>query len=94
MEIGDFSIGQVVRSIKGRDQDKVFVVVGIVDDQHLLIADGDLRRIESPKKKKIKHLAKFNIISHEIRQRIVGQVKINNAFIRRELERLGVRSRD
>lgn len=94
MEYDDLSIGQVVRSKSGRDQNHVFLVIGKVDEQYVLIADGDLRRIEKPKKKKIKHLAKFNVISHEVKNRIESQVKMNNAFLRRELERLGVKSLD
>jgi len=94
VEYDDIKVGQVVRSVRGRDKDKVFIVVGIVDDQHVLISDGDLRRIDKPKKKKLKHLVVFNAVSDEIKERIINQKKINNAFIRRELERLGVRSRD
>ncbi|GAB6085475.1 RNA-binding protein [Alkaliphilus crotonatoxidans] len=94
MEYNDLSIGQVVRSTKGRDQNHVFIVIGKVDEDHVLIADGDLRRMEKPKKKKVKHLAKFNIISHEVKDRIINQIKINNAFVRKELERLGVKSPD
>ena len=94
MEYDDIKIGQVVKSIKGRDKDKAFIVISIIDDQHVLISDGDLRRIDKPKKKKLKHLVGFNVVSDEIKERIINQKKINNAFIRRELERLGVRSRD
>ncbi len=94
MECDDIKIGQVVRSVKGRDKDRVFIVVGVVDDQHVLISDGELRRIDKPKKKKLKHIAVFNTSSDEVKERIINQKKINNAFIRRELERLGVRSRD
>ncbi|MBM7615280.1 KOW domain-containing RNA-binding protein [Alkaliphilus hydrothermalis] len=94
MEDNHFKIGQVVRATKGRDQNRIFIIVGKVDEEYVLIADGDLRRIEKPKKKKIKHLAKFNIISHEVKDRIQNEKKMNNAFIRRELERLGVKSLD
>ncbi len=52
MEISDFNIGQIVRSTKGRDQGHIFVVIGILDDQHLLVTDGDLRRVDKPKKKR------------------------------------------
>jgi len=94
VEYNNLEVGQVVRATKGRDQDRVFIIVGKVDEEYVLIADGDLRRIEKPKKKKIKHLAKFNIISHEVKDRILNEKKMNNAFIRRELERLGVKSLD
>lgn len=49
----DLQIGQVVRSKAGRDKGRVFVVVGKFDDQHVLVADGDLRKIEKPKKKSL-----------------------------------------
>lgn len=91
MEYDDIKIGQVVRSIKGRDKDRAFIVVGVIDDQHVLISDGDLRRIDKPKKKKLKHLKSFNIASDEIRECVINKSNINNAFIVKELERLGVR---
>lgn len=92
MEQTDLDIGQIVRSKTGRDQGRVFVVFGKTDNNHVLIVDGSLRRIDRPKKKKIKHLAKLNIVSKEIKDAILNNEKINNAFIRRELERLGVKS--
>ncbi|KAB3535526.1 RNA-binding protein [Alkaliphilus pronyensis] len=92
--MSDFNIGQLVRSTKGRDKGRIFVIVRVLDDEYVLIADGDLRKIDKPKKKKIKHLAKINVISEEIKEALYNDKKINNAFIRKELERLGVNSRD
>ena len=34
-------IGQVVYSIAGRDEGRVFIVLGIIDDNHVYISDGD-----------------------------------------------------
>jgi large subunit ribosomal protein L14e len=51
------AVGRVVRSKAGRDKGRFFLVVGVADEEHLLIADGDLRKLEKPKKKKLKHLA-------------------------------------
>jgi len=90
----DFAIGRVVRSNKGRDKGKIFLVVAELDEEYVLICDGSLRKIDKPKKKKIKHISKLNIISEELKYRAEHKKKINNAFIRRELERLGVRSRN
>lgn len=50
------TVGRVVRSKAGRDKGRLFLVVGVLDDAHLLIADGDLRKLEKPKKKKLRHL--------------------------------------
>jgi large subunit ribosomal protein L14e len=49
-------IGRVVVSTQGHDQGRRFVVVGIVDEHYVLIADGDTRKLDHPKKKQLKHL--------------------------------------
>lgn len=85
----EVSIGQVVKSKAGRDKDRVFIVIGIVDHQYVLIADGDLRKADKPKKKKVRHLAKYNIISEEVKQKVENKEKISNLLLRRELEKLG-----
>ena len=48
--------GQVVRSKKGRDEGKVFVITEIIDKDFLYLVDGKLRKLDRPKKKKVKHL--------------------------------------
>lgn len=48
--------GQVVRSKKGRDEGKVYIIIDIIDDDLLLLVDGKLRKLDRPKKKKVKHL--------------------------------------
>ena len=45
-----------VLSLAGRDMGRVALTVGVTDDGRVLIADGRTHKIESPKKKKLKHL--------------------------------------
>ena len=52
----DEYIGQIVVSKAGRDAGRAFVIVGVADDAHVLIADGQLRGLSRPKKKKLKHI--------------------------------------
>lgn len=47
--------GSVVRSLAGHDKDTYFVTVK-TDGSNVYIADGKERKLESPKKKNIKHL--------------------------------------
>ncbi|MGB9779954.1 RNA-binding protein [Caldanaerobacter sp.] len=82
----DLELGQIVRSKAGRDKGRVFVVVGKVDEQHVLIADGDLRKIEKPKKKKYKHLQKYNEIINEVREKLKKGETLTNEEIRKLLE--------
>ena len=42
--------------MKGRDSGRPFVVVAIVDDDFVLVADGRYHKIGNPKKKNVKHL--------------------------------------
>lgn len=82
----DLQLGQVVRSKAGRDKGRVFVVVGRVDEQHVLIADGDLRKIEKPKKKKYKHLQRYSEVLNEVKEKLKRGESLTNEEIRRLLE--------
>lgn len=46
----------MVYSKSGRDQGKAFIVIKVINERYLSISDGDLRKIERPKKKNIRHL--------------------------------------
>lgn len=82
----DVSIGQVVKSKAGRDKGRVFVVINILDDKYVLIVDGDLRKLNKPKKKKIKHLIVYMTVLEELRNKIIKGEKLTNAYIRKQLE--------
>ena len=43
-----FNEGNVVFSKKGRDKGHMFVVLLCVDDDFVLIADGDRRKVDNP----------------------------------------------
>lgn len=74
-------LGQVVHSRAGRDKDRYFLVVGIINNDYVLISDGNLRKIEKPKKKKRKHLIAHDIIASEIKGRLEAKMKISNSDV-------------
>lgn len=86
----DVSPGQLVRSKAGRDKDRLFIIIGIIDDQYVTIVDGDLRRVEKPKRKKIRHLSQINRVSEIFRQAMLEN-ELTNPLVRREIERLGAK---
>ena len=49
--------GNVVFSKKGRDKGYPFVVLLSLDDDFVLICDGDRRKVDKPKRKRRKHLS-------------------------------------
>ena len=56
MERLTMEAGRVVLSTQGRDAGRYFIVLEVIDDQFVLMADGLTRKIAHPKKKKVKHL--------------------------------------
>ncbi|MCI6609664.1 MAG: KOW domain-containing RNA-binding protein [Ezakiella sp.] len=52
--------GQIVRSKAGHDKLQYFVIIEVVDNNFVLIVDGNRRTLEKPKKKKIIHLNFLN----------------------------------
>ncbi|OPX42996.1 50S ribosomal protein L14e [Ruminiclostridium hungatei] len=78
-------LGQVVCSKAGRDEGRIFIISGIVDDKYVFVSDGDLRRFENPKKKKIKHLDITSIIIESLTKKLNDSIKVTNAEIRKAL---------
>ena len=54
--------GSLVYSKAGRDKGKFLLVVK-TDGEYAYTADGELRTVQKPKKKKFKHLQKTNLIA-------------------------------
>ncbi len=80
------SIGQVVSSIAGRDRGRMFIIVDIVDEQFVKVVDGDLRKVEKPKLKKVKHLNVSHHIIEEIAETLQNRRKLTNERIKKALE--------
>ena len=74
----DIQAGSIVYSKAGRDKQKMFLVVG-TENGYALLADGVLRRVEKPKKKKFMHLQKTNMIAEFERE------TLTNAAVRKIL---------
>ena len=88
MTLDAYTIGQYVQSTQGRDAGKDFIVVGIVDENHVLIADGGLRKIDKPKKKKVKHLIPKQELFSSLREKLLSGDCVYDAHIRKDLQAL------
>lgn len=80
-----YTKGQVVFSKSGRDKNKAFIIVDI-DGQYLYLADGRIRKLEKPKKKKIKHVQIVNKVDADIKQKLDSNLYLTDADIRKALE--------
>ena len=57
----EITVGTVVFSKAGRDKRKMLLVIK-TDGNYAYVCDGDLRKVEKPKKKKLIHLQRTNYI--------------------------------
>jgi ribosomal protein L14E/L6E/L27E len=83
-------LGQIVHSKAGRDKDRYFIVIDILNNDYVLISDGYLRRVEKPKRKKIKHLVVHDMIADDIKSKLEKNIRVNNGDIRNSLKLLGM----
>lgn len=79
-------IGKVVYSKAGRDKKNCFIITGVLDEQYVYISDGSLRKVEKPKKKKLKHLSITKIVSEEIRDNLIYGKNISNVTVKNFLQ--------
>ena len=82
-------VGRVVFSRSGRDQGHYFVVVDVIDEDYVAIANGCQRKVDNPKKKKIKHLVAKPELLEEISKKISEKKRIFDSEVRNKLDAIG-----
>ena len=82
-------VGRVVFSRAGRDQGHYFVIVDVIDEDHVAIANGCLRKVDNPKKKKMKHLVARPEVIREIAQKHEKHEPLLDADVRKALASAG-----
>ena len=73
----------------GRDAGRALVVLALEGDAYALVADGRLRPVEKPKRKKLKHLAAKPVRLDSIQEKLAIDGNLCNAEIRAALEQAG-----
>ena len=80
-----FDAGRIVLSKQGHDKGRWFMVVQGLDEKHVLIADGDTRKLSKPKKKQMKHLRPKPEKACEIVERLKEGKPVLDSDIRKYL---------
>ena len=84
----ELSKADMIVSLAGRDKGQLFFVVD-TDEQYVYLADGKGRRLESPKRKKRRHVRKLPLYESRVAEKIRNGDKVLNSELRRELAVLG-----
>lgn len=77
--------GDIVISKAGRDKGRPFIVLEPLEEGYVLLVDGDLRKLDKPKKKKILHLQRTSRKTKKLDEALTSE---NNALLRKELKSL------
>ena len=84
----DISKADIVISLAGRDEGKLFYVFSN-DGTYVTIADGKGRKLENPKRKKLKHVRKVSRTETRVAEKIRTGDKVLNSELRRDLAAFG-----
>ena len=86
----NLNLGELVFSKAGRDSGRKFIIKSIVNGKYVFKVDGDLKKIEKPKKKKIKHLELTGIVVDSLSEKLKNNLKVTNSEIRKALSALEI----
>lgn len=74
----------IILSTAGRDQGKLFYVIG-TEGAYVLIANGKERKVEHPKRKRLKHVRRVTRTNSRVAEKIAHGDKVLNSELRRDL---------
>lgn len=74
-------VGCIVTSQAGRDAGRPFLVIRELDQDFVLIANGSLRTMDRPKKKRRRHLKALAAPNADMRARLLGGEAVSDKEI-------------
>ena len=74
-------IGCFATSIAEHDHNKIYVIID-ADDEYVYLVDGKIRKVNNPKKKKLKHVQLIKRTDDTITGRINNNVALSNEDIK------------
>jgi ribosomal protein L14E/L6E/L27E len=90
--LSNIAISDIVVSVNGRDKGKSFFVV-YREDLYAMLCDGKSRRVEKPKRKKIKHIRFMASCDCRTSLKLRSGIKVTNSEIRRALAEYQLKNR-
>ena len=76
--------GVIARSKAGRDKGELFIILR-TENGYAFIANGDRRKVDRPKKKKLKHLQLTGYMCEFVSGKLAASGKVTNQELRKAL---------
>lgn len=86
MSVVNIVNGQLVTSNAGRDQTNVYLVIGTLKNNYLLLANGRDRKVKNPKQKNIRHVNVLAPIAQGLAEKLQTGMKITDEEIRQAIK--------
>ncbi len=80
--------GQLVRSIAGRDQNNLYLILSLINDRFIEVADGVKHRVANPKKKNLKHVRVKMLVAKDIEEIILRGESVLDSQVSTAIQRL------
>lgn len=94
MSAADLRPGRVVVSLAGRDRGRRMVILKVLDDRFVLVADGSYRTVNRPKRKNARHLRVHGGIDEGVARDTFAGRAVTDKAIREALQRVSEEKRD
>ncbi|MGE5581653.1 MAG: RNA-binding protein [Bacillota bacterium] len=80
--------GQLVRSTAGRDRNRYYLILGLLNDHFIEVVDGFSHPVAKAKKKNLKHVKVLMLIAREIEEKVLKGESIADSQISSAIKRL------
>ena len=81
--------GYFAKSLAGHDHSNVYIIVD-ADNEYVYLVDGKLKKVDNPKKKKIKHIQIIKRTDDTITDKINNNIALTNEDIKYAIKKLFV----
>ena len=86
----ELRVGTMARSKAGHDKGADFIVLK-TDGEYAYLADGKTRKVERPKKKKLKHIQVSGKCAEEVVKAMENGEELTNCLVRKALAQFNTR---
>ena len=77
----EYETGCLVRSLAGHDRGSLFIIIK-EDAEYVYLADGTLRTVGKPKRKKKKHVQVSRIRDEELHEKLMSGKTVTNEAVK------------
>lgn len=74
--------GQIVLIKSGSDAGQYAIIIRLLDERYVMLADGGKKKFDRPKKKNVQHLQLLNYISPEVQTSLQETGRVTNGKLR------------